>query len=95
MAFLEQLRTKFDEFKTQIPQVVEQANKAKQNLVPVFNKGIQQLDSLGKILQVNSRFGSNNLLFRSTSSVNNLQLTSYLCIQLLIRLLKMPPSGKF
>lgn len=52
MAFLGQLNAKFNEIKNQLPQVVEQANKAKQNLVPVFNKGIQQLDSLGKILQV-------------------------------------------
>ncbi|KAH7727687.1 Eukaryotic-type carbonic anhydrase family protein [Aphelenchoides avenae] len=56
MAFLGQLQAKFQEIKTQVPQVgqvLEQANKAKQNLVPVFNKCTQQLDSLGKILQVN------------------------------------------
>jgi hypothetical protein len=53
MAFLGQLNAKLNELKNQIPQVVEQANKAKQNLVPVFNKGIKQLDTLGKILQVN------------------------------------------
>lgn len=53
MAFLSQLNAKFNEIKDQLPHVVEQANKAKQNLVPVFNRGIQQLDSLGKILQVN------------------------------------------
>jgi carbonic anhydrase len=53
MAFLGQLQAKFQEIKTQLPQVVEQANKAKQNLVPVFNKCTQQLDSIGKILQVN------------------------------------------
>jgi hypothetical protein len=55
MAFLGQLQAKFQEIKTQVPQVgqvLEQANKAKQNLVPVFNKCTQQLDSLGKILQV-------------------------------------------
>jgi len=53
MAFLTQLNAKFNEIKTQLPQAMEQMNKAKQNLVPVFNRGIQQLDSLGKILQVN------------------------------------------
>ncbi|KAI6181386.1 Carbonic anhydrase 1 [Aphelenchoides besseyi] len=53
MAFLGQLQAKFNDLKTQIPQVVEQANKAKQNLVPVFNKGREQLGTLGKILQVN------------------------------------------
>uniref|UniRef100_A0A915ER15 Alpha-carbonic anhydrase domain-containing protein n=1 Tax=Ditylenchus dipsaci TaxID=166011 RepID=A0A915ER15_9BILA len=51
MAFLGQLQAKFNEIKTQLPQVIEQANKAKQNLVPVLNKCTQQLDSLGKILQ--------------------------------------------
>jgi hypothetical protein len=53
MAFLGQLQAKFNEVKAQIPQVVEQANKAKQNLVPVFNKATQQLNNLGQILQVN------------------------------------------
>lgn len=53
MAFLGQLSAKLNEIKTQIPQVVEQANRAKQNLIPVFTKGRQQLDTLGKILQVN------------------------------------------
>jgi len=54
MAFLGQLSAKFQELKPQINSVVEQANKAKQNLVPVLNKCTQQLDTLGKILQVNS-----------------------------------------
>ncbi|KAI6239802.1 Carbonic anhydrase 1 [Aphelenchoides fujianensis] len=53
MAFLGQLQAKFNDLKGQLPQVVEQANKAKQNLVPVFNKGREQLGTLGKILQVN------------------------------------------
>lgn len=52
MAFFNQFSAKFQELKTQLPQVIEQANKAKQNLVPVFNKCTQQLDNLGKILQV-------------------------------------------
>lgn len=52
MAFISQLTNKLQEIKTQLPQVIEQANKAKQNLVPVFNKCTQQLDNLGKILQV-------------------------------------------
>uniref|UniRef100_A0A914Z999 Uncharacterized protein n=1 Tax=Panagrolaimus superbus TaxID=310955 RepID=A0A914Z999_9BILA len=54
MAFLEQLSAKFQELKPQLNNVVEQANKAKQNLVPVLNKCSQQLDTLGKILQVNT-----------------------------------------
>jgi carbonic anhydrase len=54
MAFLEQLSAKFQELKPQLNNVVEQANKAKQNLVPVLNKCTQQLDTLGKILQVNT-----------------------------------------
>uniref|UniRef100_A0A914C0A8 Carbonic anhydrase n=1 Tax=Acrobeloides nanus TaxID=290746 RepID=A0A914C0A8_9BILA len=37
----------------QINEVMERANKAKQNLVPVFNQCTQKLDTLGKILQVN------------------------------------------
>lgn len=52
MAFLNQISAKIQEIKGQLPQVIEQANKAKQNLVPVFNKCTQQLDNLGKILQV-------------------------------------------
>ena len=60
MAFLSQLSSKFQEIKnTQLPQVLEQANKARQNLMPVINKCTQQLttvghqiDALGKILQV-------------------------------------------
>uniref|UniRef100_A0A7E4VV08 Carbonic anhydrase n=1 Tax=Panagrellus redivivus TaxID=6233 RepID=A0A7E4VV08_PANRE len=54
MAFLEQLSAKFSELSPKINSVVEQANKAKQNLVPVLNKCTQQLDTLGKILQVNA-----------------------------------------
>lgn len=54
MAFLGQLTAKFNELKTmpQISEVMERANKAKQNLVPVFNQCTQKLDTLGKILQV-------------------------------------------
>uniref|UniRef100_A0A914L3Z2 Uncharacterized protein n=1 Tax=Meloidogyne incognita TaxID=6306 RepID=A0A914L3Z2_MELIC len=59
MAFLNQIQTKLQEIKTksmpQVSAVLEQANqatnKAKQNLLPVFNKCTQQLDSLTKILQ--------------------------------------------
>ena len=61
MAFLEQLSAKFQELKPQLNSVVEQANKAKQNLVPVFNKCTQQLDTIGKILQV-----SHNQFFQPT-----------------------------
>lgn len=53
MAFLGQLTAKLNEFKPQINEVVERANKAKQNLVPVLNQCTQKLDTLGKILQVN------------------------------------------
>nr|CAD2173614.1 unnamed protein product [Meloidogyne enterolobii] len=61
MAFLNQIQTKLQEIKTksmpQVSAVLEQANqatsKAKQNLLPVFNKCTQQLDSLTKILQAN------------------------------------------
>ena len=60
MAFLGQLQSKLQEIKTQaMPQVsavLEQANqratKARQNLMPVLSKCSQQLDTLGKILQV-------------------------------------------
>jgi uncharacterized membrane-anchored protein YhcB (DUF1043 family) len=59
MAFLGQIQSKLQEIKTKsIPQVnavLKQANqatnKAKQNLMPVFNKCSQQLDTLTKILQ--------------------------------------------
>ncbi|CAD5211651.1 unnamed protein product [Bursaphelenchus xylophilus] len=57
MAFLGQLSAKFNEVKTQLPlnSVLDNVNKVRQNVVnnPVFNKCTQQLDSLGKILQVN------------------------------------------
>lgn len=60
MAFINQLTAKLQEIKIQLPQVIEQANKAKQNLVPVINKCTQQLDNLGKILQVENKDGINN-----------------------------------
>ncbi|KAL7077552.1 hypothetical protein ACQ4LE_003305 [Meloidogyne hapla] len=61
MAFLNQIQTKLQEIKTksmpQVSAVLEQANqatnKAKQNLLPVFNKCTQQLDTFTKILQAN------------------------------------------
>nr|CAD2187712.1 unnamed protein product [Meloidogyne enterolobii] len=61
MAFLNQIQTKLQEIKTksmpQVSAVLEQANqatnKAKQNLLPVFNKCTAQLDTLTKILQAN------------------------------------------
>lgn len=54
MAFLGQITQKIQEIKAmpQVNEMVEQMNKAKQNLAPVLNKCTQQLDTLGKILQV-------------------------------------------
>jgi len=52
-AFLGQISAKFSELKevtkSQLPQVVEQANKAKQNLAPMLSKCSEQLDHLAKI----------------------------------------------
>lgn len=69
MAFINQISSKIQDIKNnQLPQVIEHANKARQNIMPTINKcsqqvqqtaaavghlGAEKLDALGKILQVN------------------------------------------
>lgn len=68
MAFINQISSKIQDIKNnQLPQVIEHANKARQNIMPTINKcsqqvqqtaaavghlGAEKLDALGKILQV-------------------------------------------
>uniref|UniRef100_A0AC35UA91 Alpha-carbonic anhydrase domain-containing protein n=1 Tax=Rhabditophanes sp. KR3021 TaxID=114890 RepID=A0AC35UA91_9BILA len=57
MAFMNQLNSitaSIQNLKPNLSQVVEKANQAKQNLVPIFNKCTQQLDAIGKFLPVSS-----------------------------------------